>query len=219
MWLNKINSIQIRLAFAGLFFIILQGCNIGKQLPTEKKIYITDEAGYEAIITSSVPKYIFNVSEEQIRTAFLRDMKLSMGYNKLIAVDDLSQADFKLVIRSIKIIESETSYTVSDADSPYNGMTFPLANCEIRTKADLYLYSGGKETLLESIEDIEDKEEKVKNSRTLGDLITGDNKDNNQYRLKAFPDNVFEDVAEKGGRSMAAKVTNKLVRRFKKGEL
>jgi hypothetical protein len=216
MWLSNRQNISVKLAFAGFFLLVLalSGCNIGKTLEVEKTVYIDNQIVYSAFPTAT-DKYLGNVTEEQVRTAFMVELGSHMSGNKLRPIDARSQADFVLVVTGISLSESSSTYTVDDADSPYNGTTFNLSNCQITTSARLYANSGGRETLLDDFSDSESKEEKVKNNRTLGDMITGDNKDNNEYRLKAFSDDVFIDVAQKGARSLGARVTNKVARYLK----
>lgn len=208
--------------FSFLLGLGLQSCALTASLPEEKTVYIDDKSQIMLSPNVAVPKYLFAVPNDQLRQALIQQMTTTMGYNKLKVVTNLAEAEFKVEINSaIAFTESASPYTVSDASSPYNGITFQLSNCAVSYTAKLYHrnISTGAEKYLEDFSISENKEEKVKNSRTLGQMVSGSNKDKDEYRLKGLRDDVMKEVAEKGGRAGANRICSRLARLIKKGKL
>jgi hypothetical protein len=199
---------------------IFTGCNLGKSLPEEKKIYIEYQIEFSTQQNTVFAKYLYNSPESALINEFKSELEKWLAYNKLSPVSDPSTADFKLTVLSVVASESETNYTVDDAESPYNGQTYSLASCKVSCSANLYqIETGGGVKSLTTIDDSAFKDEKVKNNRTLVDMMVGDNKDNSKYRLKGLSDDVFVSVAGNCGQAMAATITRKLARWYKKGKI
>jgi hypothetical protein len=202
--------------------IWLQSCALTATLPQEKTVFIDDKSQVVLVPQVPQPKYLFFVPNDQLKAAFLQQMTTTMGYNKLTVISQLSEADFRIEIGpSLSFTESSSPYTVNDASSPYNGVTFQLSNCEVSYEAKLYARNktDGTEKFVESFAISDNKEEKVKNSRTLGQMVTGSNKEKDEYRLKGLRDDVMKEVAEKGGRAGANRICSRMARLIKKGKL
>ena len=188
---------------------------MGKQLETSKTVKVIDEIAYVAFDSIPYSKYINNSSPETYRSKFVSGCTGAFAADNITVVSE--GQDFTLVLTSIKLKEYKTEHTVDDPDSEFNGQSYYLHTCEVTATADLY--KGNRLEKIDSFTVSADKEEKVKNNRNLGDLITGDNKDNNTYRHKELFDNVFEGISEKCGRRIEAETSSTLFRLIKKGKV
>lgn len=200
-----------------LLLAVLDSCSLGKKLDHNKSIFIRDEV---VVVDNSIveqPRYLPLVSFDDCKESFIQAVKYNCAYDNLTVVDSPDSADFILVLTKLELRESHKQETVNDENSEYNGVTYELSSCEATARG--VLYNGKTNKRLASLSSFGDKEEKVKNNRTLGQLITGANKENDVYRLKMLSDNVFIDVSEKAGKKLEGETSYKIYRLIKKGKI
>jgi hypothetical protein len=212
----RINSRNFLFVVIGF---IIGSCSLTSTLPEERTVFVDDRAQVLLAPQVAQPKYLLNVPNQELKETLLSQLSATLNSNNFRTTTDVNAAQFRLEVQNITFTESSSPHTVSDAASPYNGVTFQLANCEVSYTLVLYNRSGGTEKLFETYVIDENREEKVKNNRTLGQVVTGSNKEKDEYRLKAFRDDVFKDVAEKGGRKGANRVCSRMARLIKKGKI
>lgn len=196
--------------------LILQGCALGKKLPEPRTIEVIIDT--DLLLTSIPnPKYINNHTVTEMKDAFLNNLIEVMGNDNLIYVE--SGGEFVLVVEEMEATESSSDHTVDDPDSEFNGMTYTLHKCDVDIAVELYVAGPQtQESRISAHSTSVDKEEKVKNNRTVGDFITGGNQENNEYRHKQLSDDVFVDLHERAAFNLAGKVSTKLYNLIKKGE-
>lgn len=199
------------LRVVSLFFILLsfQSCYVSKTLDREVKISL-DESFIVSINNSGNSTFVNNYSSEEYKTAFLEGMKAEFSGNHIII--DNTSPEFAVSITELTIQESTASETVSDIDSPDNGTVFELTS--LKLAATGIVDQIGKDHIINWSAD-KDKDEKVTNSRSAGQMVTGSNKDNNTYREKDFSDNEALDLVEKCGRRSATRIINDIVKTIK----
>lgn len=208
------------LKFIPVLVLLLSGlssCFLGRNVEVHKTIAVVDEIQVSDNTTIDTTKYIDPAQFEAQRQEFVSAVKSQFQYDNMTVVEPGENPDLVLVLTKLEFEESASTETVNDADSEYNGMTYKLHKCTVNGSG--VLYDGARTKVLDNISASADKEEKVKNNRTIGDLITGDNKDNNDYRQKLLSDGVFAEVAAKCGHRVEGYVSSKVARMVKKGEL
>lgn len=210
-------SLASKMFFILISSIVLTSCSLGKRLEENKTIFIRDNV---EVVNTSIDgnlKYLPLVTFEDCKNRFVQAVKENCQYDNLTLVDSPDSADFVLVLTKLQLSESHKEETVNDENSEYNGVTYELANCEASGYGTLY--KGNSNEVLASLSSYGDKEEKIKNNRTLGQLISGANKENDVYRLKMLSDDVFLDVSDKAGKKLEGETSFKISRLIKKGKI
>lgn len=189
--------------------IVLPSCYMGKPLKNKTNVYI--DLSFETTVYNSLieNKYSDKTKWKDYKDSFIKGLTSEGEYYNLQVADNTNQKiDFYLEIKSFSVSESNSSETVSDEKSPYNGKTFQLSNCS--ASSTFVLYQGNKEKLLDEWSTSADKSEKISNNRNFGDYVFGTNKDNSEYRYKGLDDNICVELSEKCGKHVIAKLTRKI---------
>lgn len=213
---SNLKKLRLKALALPVLLLLMQSCHIGESLPENRNIYV-DLSGIEVRNTTSMDytKYVNNHSVQEYQEAFMKGLTSTMTSYNVTVVQDPAQADFIVKVERIDVQESSETHTVRDEDSEYNGATYFLHTCEV--SADGSVHENGSN--LTDVHGLIDKEEKVKNNRNLGDLLTGSNQDNNTYRHKEFSSDIFIDLSERAGNRMGSQITRKLARYIKKGRI
>ena len=134
---------------------------------------------------------------------------------KNITIDNESTSpDYIIEVKSLTINETDFSQTVSDAKSEFNGQTFLLnkveASCNVicldaKTNKQIGFGCGNTKS----------RQEKIKNNRTLGDLVVGSNKDRKTYREKTLRTDIALDLAGDVGRRVWVPITKRIRKSLK----
>ena len=196
-----------------LIFLISSGivssCYVSKNLDRDVKIKL-DESFIVTITNTGNSNFSNKYTQEEYKQAFLSGMKNEFSYNHIIV--DENNPEFAVSISELKINESTKTETVNDSDSPDNGKVFEL------TSLDLYangLVDQISKTNIKEWSADKEKDEKVTNNRSAGQIVTGTNKDNKLYREKEFSDNEAKDLAENCGRRSATRIINTIIKFIK----
>jgi len=202
------NKIKLALSFVAIL-AIFQSCYVSKSLDRDVKVKLS-EALIVKINNSGNSNFSGKYTEGEYKAAFFEGMKAEFAGSHIILVEN--DPEFSIIVDELVINESTKSETVSDADSPDNGKVFELSELDLSSSGNVNSPSG---THVSSWSADKNKEEKVTNSRSGGQIITGDNKDNNTYREKEFSDDEALDLAQKCGRRSGARIINDIVRAIK----
>jgi len=189
--------------------IILQSCYVSKTLERDVKVSLSESIAM-SISNNGNSTFSSNYSEEEYKKAFIEGMKAEFASGHIILVDN--SPEFTVSISEFSMIESTKTETVSDSDSEDNGKVFELSSLSLNAKGQVVKVDG---TDSRDWWADKSKDEKVTNSRSGGQIITGDNKDNNTYREKEFSDNEALDLARKCGRRSGARIINDIVKAIK----
>ena len=203
---------MLKLNFCFCFVVSLtlfQSCYISKSL--EKDVTVSLDKSFDIKISASGNStFSSNYSAEEYKAAFIEGMKAEFATGHIIIVDN--NPEFSISVSEVSMTESTKPHTVSDVDSDDNGKVFELTSINLSAKGKVVQSDG-----LDSRNWSADKgnEEKVTNSRSGGQIITGANKDKKTYREKEL--NAYEalDLARKCGRRSGVRIINDIVKALK----
>jgi hypothetical protein len=201
---------MLKLNFCFVVFLVLfQSCYISKSLERDVNVSL-DKSFNVAISTSGNSTFSSNYSAEEYKAAFIEGMKAEFATGHIIIVDN--SPEFSISISEVSMTESTKSHTVSDTDSDDNGKVFELTSINLNAKG-IVVQSEGSDSRNWSAD--KGNEEKVTNSRSGGQIITGANKDKKTYREKEL--NAYEalDLARKCGRRSGVRIINDIVKALK----
>lgn len=166
-------------------------------------------------INANYPKYVDANAQSQYQSKFIENLIAEGKLTKNITIDnETTSPDYIIEVKSLTINESDFSQTVSDAKSEFNGQTFLLnkveASCDVicldaKTNKQIGFGCGNTKS----------RQEKVKNNRTLGDLVVGSNKDNKTYREKTLRTDIALDLAGDVGRRVWVPITKRIRKSLK----
>lgn len=149
-------------------------------------------------------------SEEVYVQKFLEGMKAEFSSSKVVA--DGVNPEFNVRITEFILTESTSTETVSDTTSEENGMTYELSKLEYSAKGTVTRL---KDNVEYSWYANKDNEEKVKSNRTVVQLATGQNKEQNVYREKEFTSDEAIDLAWNIGRRSGNSIVKEILRALK----
>jgi len=196
--------------------LILQACFFGRRLEEPVLIRLQyDNVQVTDATTIFSPRYVSNFTMDDYRDKVIEGVRSGLTGDNFIVLDkgDTRVANYSLEITNIEIKEALKTETVSDEDSEFNGQSYELSTCDVTADGTLTDENTGIE--VDNFHAYADKNEKVKNNRTLGQLISGSNQSNNVYREKLLNDDVFSDVSLKVGNRLAARVSTKVYKLLK----
>jgi hypothetical protein len=188
---------------------LFQSCYISKSLERDVNVSL-DESFNVAISTSGNSTFSSNYSAEEYKAAFIEGMKAEFATGHIIVVDN--SPEFSISISEVSMTESTKPYTVSDVDSDDNGKVFELTSINLNAKG-IVVKSEGADSRNWSAD--KGNDEKVTNSRSGGQIITGQNKDKKTYREKELNADEALDLARKCGRRSGVRIINDIVKALK----
>lgn len=187
----------------GLTLIVLltSSCYTSKKLDRQVRVQLN--MGFAATLEKDAnAKYIDKHNEEAYKAAFKEGLKRELGYSNVLLVDD--NPEFVVNVSTFVIKESIRKETVKDTGSTHYGKTFELSTCDLNSTGNVKRPSTD-ENLGDWNAD-KQKEEKLTNNRSLGQIIVGTNKDGSVTRVKQFDDNTFVTLAEQCGRRSGVRI-------------
>lgn len=188
---------------------LFQSCYISKSLERDVNVSL-DESFNVTISTSGNSTFSSNYSAEEYKAAFIEGMKAEFATGHIIVVDN--SPEFSISISEVSMTESTKPYTVSDVDSDDNGKVFELTSINLNAKG-IVVKSEGSDSRNWSAD--KGNDEKVTNSRSGGQIITGQNKDKKTYREKELNADEALDLARKCGRRSGVRIINDIVKALK----
>lgn len=192
----KALNISVKMVLA-LSILGLSGCYVNLQSKIDREVRVQ--------IMPSVPVTISNtgtstfneyMNQDQYVEAFLTGVRGELsGTENVLLVED--NPEFIVTFDLLTVVESTTTEKINDADSPDHGKEFELTKLDLSAQGKVKRVSDGSSR---SWTAYKDKSESTTSSRSAGQVITGDNKDKNEYREKAFESGTAEDLTQKTGR-------------------
>lgn len=173
----KLNQIYIL-----IFTFILTGCYVTKTL--DREVHVILEENFSLSIVNNGNSTFTNAgSAEEYKAKFIDGVKSEFSSSKIIP--DGVNPEFRIEIKKLTITESTSIETVNDTTSDQNGQSFELTKLEYNANGIVIRLSDNAEFAWNASKD---KEEKVTSNRSVIQLATGQNKEQNVYREKDFSD-------------------------------
>ena len=186
--------------------IVFQSCYISKSLERDVNVSL-DESFNIALSNSGSSSFLSRNSAAEYKAAFIEGMKAEFATGHIIVVG--SSPEFSISVSEVSMAESTKSHTVSDTDSDDNGKVFELTSIKLKAKGNVVQSIGFRSRGWWADKS---KVEKVTNSRSGGQIITGENKDKKTYREKELDTDEALDLARKCGRRSGARIINDIVK-------
>ncbi len=136
--------------------------------------------------------------------------------DNLTVVRSNENPDFNLGLERIEFSKFVAKEVVNVSSSTFNGQSYYLHKSDVETSVTLF--RGDSNDSLNTITSAS-KKERIKNNRTLSQLIKSDNKDKNNYHMKLLTSNKFSYITKRCGHKMEDFITSKLSRLYKKNRL
>ena len=195
-----------------ILFFVLNACTaFKKNIKKPVTVSLIDTVLPTGVIsTAQLPKYLNNYKSQQFITAFLKSFKDEANLTKNIAFSfNNPDADFLLTVDSFYVIEYDHTTTINDDKSPYNGQQVVLNTIA----SDVRIKIIDKKDKSKKIKDcyyVKYKSEKMKNNRTLNDLVSDTNKDRTVYRTKPMTDEAAMNLVNDVGHNIWVKITKRI---------
>jgi hypothetical protein len=202
---------------AAIFLFAVNACTLFKKgISKPVTVSLSDSTFLaEKNAKANYIKYLDLQSPEKLTTAFLKGFKSEGAITKNVTLkfnDD--DADFILKVKSLVVTESSKIETINDPKSPFNGQQVELNKVESSVTIEI-IDTKNKTKKFMNCFNSKERTEKLKNNRDIGDLITGSNKDNTQYRTKLLSDNICLNLSEDVGRRVWVPITRRIVKAIK----
>lgn len=187
--------------------LITNSCYVSKSLESPVKVKLDTQSIQFNLEDDGQNWYLKNYTKEEYLDRYKTGLRGKLSSNNVVLVE--SGYQYLVRVREVKFTESHSSETVDDPDSEYHGKSYELASVDLEASGEILDGNGRK---VQTWWADKGKNEKVKNSRNFGDLVLGNNKDNNTYRMKNLSDDVFLDKADDLGRRSGVRIINDLVK-------
>ena len=187
-----------------------------KEIPKPVVIKIVVPNDYSTVnINANYVKYANAYTSLDYQNKFLENLISEGKLTKNVTIDNETQSpDFIIEVKSLSITETDFTETVNDSKSPNNGKQFLLN--KIECNATVHCIDGKTNKLIGlSCSNSKIKQEKLKNNRNLGDLISGSNKDHSTYRQKLLADNIALQLAGDVGRRVWVPISKRIKKSVK----
>ena len=196
---------------AHIFLIILtlSSCYFSKTVDREVHVRI-DENIPVSLFNNGNSNFIGAGSEADYQAKFLEGMKSEFNGSQVII--DQANPEFEIHVTSFSITESTSEYTVNDTTSEDHGRKYELSELDLEAKGTVVRLSNNQSY---SWSALKDKEEKVTSNRNAGQMVTGQNKEKNEYRKKDFSENEAVDLSWNCGRRAGTSIVKEIIRALK----
>jgi hypothetical protein len=186
-----------------------------KEIPKPVVIKIITPENFATVqMNANYSKYVSGDAayyQAQFLNGFMNEAKIT----KNVTIDNNAlNPDFILEIKKITVTESDFTQTVNDAKSENNGKEYLLNNVECYGEVDCIDGKTNKKIGM-SCTNIKSKQEKLKNNRNLGDLISGTNKDRSTYRQKLLRDDIARQLTDDVGRRVWVPISKRIKKSLK----
>ena len=189
--------------------LVFQSCYISKSLERDVNVSLDESFNIE-LSNGGSSDFSSNYSAEEYKAAFIEGVKREFATGHIVLVNN--NPEFSVSISEFSMFESTKKHTVSDVDSDDNGKVFELTSINLSAKG-LVVKPEGSHSRKWSAD--KGKEEKVTNSRSGGQIITGQNKDKKTYREKELDNSDVLDLARNCGRRSGVRIINGIARALK----
>ncbi|MFO0358705.1 MAG: hypothetical protein ACK50A_17250 [Sphingobacteriaceae bacterium] len=177
-----------------------------KIITPENFAIVQMNANYSKYVSGDAAYY-----QAQFMNGFMNEAKIT----KNVTIDNNAlNPDFILEIKKITVTESDFTQTVNDAKSENNGKEYLLNKVECYGEVDCIDGKTNKKIGM-SCTNVKSKQEKLKNNRNLGDLISGTNKDRSTYRQKLLRDDIARQLTDDVGRRVWVPISKRIKKSLK----
>jgi hypothetical protein len=176
---------------------LLSGCYVNLKSKIDRPVRVQIATEVPVTITNT-GNSTFNeyLSKEQYVATFLLGVKGELsGTENVTIVED--NPDYMVTFDQLKVMESTSMKKIDDPDSPDHGKEFELTQLAFSAQGKVQRISDGS---TRSWSASKDKSETTTSLRNAGQVLTGDNKDKDEYREKAFDSGTAEDLTQQTGR-------------------
>jgi hypothetical protein len=201
---------------AAVIAVYFSACTIFKKDINKPVVVKIVAPEYYASVNNNVNylKYV-TASPSDYQNKFMENLLSEGKITTNVTIDNAAQnPDYIIEIKSLNVTEGEFSQTVSDAQSPNNGQVYFLNKVEAGCTVNVLDAKTNKQIGF-SCNNLKSRQEKVKNSRSLGQLVTGTNKDRKTYREKALRNDIAMDLAGDVGRRVWVPITKRIRKSLK----
>ena len=197
--------------YLGYFFlvIVLNSCYMSKSLDIDVHVRINMNIPV-SIFNNGASSFTANFQESDYQNQFLEGMKSEFQTGKVIP--DNNNPEFEVRVDLFTITETTKMHTVNDTTSDDHGKTYELTKLDLLAKGTIVRL---KDNVSYNWSASKDKEEKVTSLRSGGQIVTGQNKEKDEYREKEFSSDEAASLARKCGRRSGVSVIKEILRALK----
>ncbi|MCG8575420.1 MAG: hypothetical protein MI810_11085 [Flavobacteriales bacterium] len=193
----------------GAILLALPACYISKSLDREVPVRI--EAVFPlSIINNGNSQFSKTENEALYKEKFIEGMKAEF-VNSQVVINE-TNPEFTINVSEVTLTESTSIETVNDTTSDDHGKEFELTKLAYMAKGTVVRNS---DKVSYDWYATKDKEEKVTSLRSAGQIVTGSNKEKNEYREKELDEGDVEDLMWKCGRRSGNSVVKEIIRSIK----
>jgi hypothetical protein len=210
-------SYLIKTAVCLFLLLSFNTCTIFKKSIPKAVIIALPDTLFTSTINSTAPytKYINIITAEEVVTAFLKGFKQEAKYTSNVTLQfNTEGADFILKLNYLRVTESSKTQKIDDPKSQYNGQEVILNSVSVSADLDIVNVKNPTEKLSTCYNNKERAESET-NKRDIGDLISGSNKDNTQYKTKLLNDKIAVSLSEDVGRRIWVPITRRIAKKLK----
>jgi hypothetical protein len=163
-----------------------------------------------SIINNGNSKFSEAFNEAGYQEKFMAGLKSEFATSKVIP--DNVNPEFEINFSEFIITESTKMETVNDTTSEDHGKQYELTTLKYSAKGTVVRIKDGVSYNWSANKD---KSEKVTSLRSGGQVVTGQNKEKNEYREKNFNSEEAGSLAQKCGRRSGASIVKEIIRSLK----
>ena len=208
---KRLSKTKLLLAL-GLALPVLSGCyvNLKSKIDREVKVEISNTV---PVVVNNTSNSTFSsyMTSEQYQAEFIEGLKGELGTTENVVIVETG-GEFRITFDKLEVTETTKTEKVDDTSSDDQGKEFELTTLNFVASGKVQKIS---DSSTESWTAYKDKSETVTNSRSAGQVLTGDNKDKTEYREKPFDSGTIEDLTRKTGRRSGVVIVRDIGRMMK----
>lgn len=177
--------------------MLLSGCYVNLKSKIDKPVTVEISDNLPVVISNTGnSNFSGNMTQEQYVEAFMLGLKGELGGTENVTIVE-SGGQYLITFQQLKVDETTKIEKIDDKESDDHGKEFELTSLDFAASGSVVRVSDGT---TRSWSAYKDKDESTTSSRSAGQVITGDNKDKNEYREKEFDAGTAQDLTQKTGR-------------------
>ncbi|MBS1650965.1 MAG: hypothetical protein JSU07_03050 [Bacteroidetes bacterium] len=165
----------------------------------------------QVIAKAIVPKYCFKINPQQLVDSFWVGFYREAALTKNVTVlKNNPDCNYNYSLKAMIITETGKLDTIKNIKSKYNNEVLELSTIDCKVEVS---YKNNKHpNLIETISDNKSQTENLSNNRTLDEIFSGQNKNNDVYHVKLLDNNEYYRIAERLGHRIWVPITRALSR-------
>lgn len=188
---------------------IVNACLMSKPLEAEVRISLSEQVAVN-ISKDLGASYIDAYSEDDYKKIFFDELKRLLALEKIVV--DNTNPQFSISITQLALQEKLSADTVKDERSPDHGKVFRITEGLVSANGTLTNVTNQKTINWTATKD---KRERITSMQSLGQMVTGDNKNLTEYRKKEFDKTEFYALAGQCGQKAAAVIASNIKKQMK----